>query len=443
MPTRIPLNRCDYHFLTLQRSAKDATVCRFKATMGFDVAGEIASDDLRARMLDALGGMPVLAGRLRYSKVFARPAWEVGEPASIIEDAYRFEDLTSASDPIAAAEASVERAASGAIDLSRPPILRLHHLRTREFDRVVLAWPHPLMDGQGGYEVLRRIGGAKDAAGGQSIESAPTRRLPFEKPPGLRSVRAFRGFLAQRAVSRIQTKLPPLGKIDPAEQVRFARRLNDSGSFETIATMAKRLTPGGPGLYARYLAACTIRALRRLYDNHGWHTPNYAISFPMRPGGMSAVNQPLGNYLVAAALQVPHDVALDWPRLGEAIARQVTAFSTTGADKDQWELLGAAGMMRPGQYHAMMKSSVAMTPLISGYSYFQAEDDQPVEQFAGRPIVRTLFGGMATVPPAWNPVFWRHGPRITMTLAWPVGFIDDALAIEFADLIEQEALGLS
>ncbi len=441
MSTRIRLNRCDYHFLTLQRGAKDATSCRFKATMGFDVAGEIAVDSLRMRMLEVVRDMPVLAGRLRYSMVLARPAWEVGESPHIPDDAYRFEDLTGAADSNAAADGAMERAASGAIDLAKPPIVRLHHVRTREFDRVLLTWPHPLMDGQGGYEVVRKIG--RGSNGVEAEAPARSSKLSFEMPPGLRLIRAVRGFRAQRAVSRIQTQLPPRGTIDPSGRVRFARRLGEGGSFETIAAKAKGLTPAGPGLYARYLAACTLRALRRLYDKHGWSTPNYAISFPMRPGGMSAVNQRLGNYLVSAALQVQHDVALDWPTLSAAISRQVTAFSTTGADRDQWELLGVAGMMRPGQYHAMMKSNVAMTPLISGYSYFQAEDDQPIEQFAGRPIVRTLFGGVATVPPAWNPAFWRLGSRISMTLAWPVGFVDDDLSIEFADLIEHEALGFS
>ena len=296
------------------------------------------------------------------------------------------------------------------------------------------------MDGQGGYHVLRRLAGATNGDRSSDV-SAGADAATLNMSLLTRVSRAMNGYRAQRAVSRIQTRQPLTGSIDGVGRVRFARRLDASNSFETIATAAKRLTPPGPGLYARHLAACTIRALRRLYDSHGWTSPNYAISFPMRPGGLTAAAQPLGNYLVAAALKISHDIALDWPRLGEAIASQVNAFSKTGADLDQWALLWASSLMRPGQYHAMMKSSVAMTPLISGYSYFQAEDANPIDRFLDRPIARMLFGGVVTIPPGWNPAFWRHGSRISMTLAWPMGFIADELAVEFADLIESEALG--
>lgn len=439
---RYPLNRCDYHFLTLQRSPSDQMVCRFKAAMGLDVGGAIASDELTARLSHVLSDIPVLAGRLRFSPILARPQWAVGDALPPIKDIYRFEDVIDQHDAVAAADAAMERAASGPIDLSRSPIIRLHHIRTREFDRVLLVWPHPLMDGQGGYEVLRRMATDKNkdtsvkASDGGEGASVLSRMGMVE-----RGSRAIRGYRAQRAVSRIQTKLPVTGSADAAGRVRFARRLSQPNSFDVVAAAAKRLTPPGPGLYARYLAACTIRALRRLYDHHGWKTPNYAISFPMRPGGISAAAQPLGNYLVAAALQVTHDVALDWPRLGDEVAKQVNAFSTSGADLDQWALLGASSRLRPWQYYAVMKSSVAMTPLISGYSYFQAEDPNPIEHFGSQPIVRTLFGGVVTIPPGWNPAFWRRGSHLAMTLAWPAGFIADELAIEFADLIEAEALG--
>jgi len=439
---RYPLNRCDYHFLTLQRGASASMVCRFKAAMGFDVGGVVAPAELKTGLSRVLGEMPVLAGRLRFSPILARPQWTVDHALPAIEDIYKFEDVNDRPDAIVAADMAMEGAASGSIDLSRSPIIRLHHIRTREFDRVLLVWPHPLMDGQGGYEVLRRV------ATGIEIDKLPKSGKANDGVAAFsqmgiaeRLSRAIRGYRAQRAVSRIQTQLPITGPVDTAGRVRFARRLGQPNSFEIIAAAARRLAPSGPGLYARHLAACTIRALRRLYDNHGWTTPNYAISFPMRPSGLSAAAQPLGNYLVAAALNVSHDVAFDWPRLGDEIAKQVSAFSTSGADLNQWALLGASSRMRPWQYYAVMKSSVAMTPLISGYSYFQAEGSNPIEQFAGRPIVRTLFGGVVTIPPGWNPAFWRHGSHLAMTLAWPVGFIADELATEFADLIESEALG--
>jgi hypothetical protein len=155
---RFSLNPCDYHFYTLQRAAGDAMACMYKAAMGFDVAGGVAGDVLREQMRRVMGELPVLAGRLRFSPILARPAWELDNPARAADDAYRFEDLSTEPNAEAAADAAMERAASGAIDLSSPPIVRLHHIRTSAFDRVLLAWPHPLMDGQGGYEVLHRLG---------------------------------------------------------------------------------------------------------------------------------------------------------------------------------------------------------------------------------------------------------------------------------------------
>lgn len=408
--------------------------------MGFDVGGEVAADDLRARMLRVMDELPVLAGRLRFSPVFARPAWRVDKAAESIQGVYQFEDLSAAKDAVVAADAAMEAAASGSIDLATPPIVRLHHIRTRAFDRVLLTWPHPLMDGQGGYEVLRRLSGVASGDGLSRVDATVATR-EIQMSLIARLSRAIRGYRAQRAVSRILTKPPLTGPVDSSGRIRFARRLDKPDTFAVVASAAKRLTPPGPGLYARHLAACTIRALRRLYEKHGWTTPNYAISFPMRPGGLAASAQPLGNHLVAAALHVPHEIALDWSRLGDAIAGQVAAFSATGGDLDQWALLWASSLMRPGQYHAMMKSSVAMTPIISGYSYFQAEDANPIGQFMNFPIARNVFGGVVTIPPGWNPAFWRHGSRLTMTLAWPAGFIADELAVEFADLIESEALG--
>lgn len=439
---RYPLNRCDYHFLTLQRGANEPKLCRFKAVMGFDVDGTIPQEELQSGLTRALRDFPVLSGYLRYSPIFASPQWQVDEPRPSVGDIYIFEDINDQPDPIAAADAAMERVASGSIDLSRSPIIRLHHIRAGRFDRVLLVWPHPLMDGQGGYEVLRRLAAsANDGEGSQSRGAGDgVRMLPrmgiMERLP-----RAIRGYRDQRAVSRIQTKLPATGSIDAAGCVRIVRRLGQADSFAIVAAAAKRLAPAGPGLYARHLAGCTLRALRRLYDNHGWATPNYAISFPMRPGNASASALPLGNYLVAAALQISHHDVFDRQKLGSEIARQVNAFTTSGADLDQWALLGASSWLRPNQYYAVMKSSVAMTPLISGYSYFQADDPHPIEHFSNRPIVRTLFGGVVTIPPGWNPAFWRHGTHLSMSLAWPVGLYADELANEFADLIESEAIG--
>jgi len=438
---RIPLNPCDYHFYALQRTATDAMTCRFKAAMGFDVSGAVSGEALQQAMHTVLRTIPVLGGRLQFSTLLARPAWEIGEPSSI-QDVYRFEDADGADEGDVAANAAMERAASGAIDLSRPPIVQLHHIRARAFDRVLLTWPHPLMDGEGGYAVLRRL---NEALGhGAAIRAPAVSDHPVSSPAGsffARQIRAVRGFRDQRRISRIQTTQPPSGPVDASGRVRLIRRLGTEGDFNVITAAAKRLAPPGPGLYARHLAACTIRALRRLYDSHGWSTPEYAVSFPMRPGGAAVGELPLGNYLVAAALHVPHADALNWARLGDVIAEQVSTFSREGHDLDQWALLCASARFRPGQYHAAMKSSVAKTPLISGYSYFQAEDATPLEHFAGHSILRDLFGGVVTIPPGWNPAFWRHGRRITLTMAWPVGYFADALAKEYVDLIVAEALG--
>lgn len=438
---RYPLNACDYHFQVLQRGDRAPLQCRFKAVMGFDVDGAVSGDHLQAAMSAAIREFPVLAGRLRFSLLLARPAWHVDAVPSI-QDMYQFEDASAAADCLVAADTALDRAASGSIDLSKPPIVRLHHIRTREFDRILLVWPHPLMDGQGGYEVLQRL--AQGAQGGAFAQSATATTTTYAALDGTilsRVPRAIRGYRDQRTISQFQTTLPPTGTTDPSGRVRIARHLGTAADFGAVAAAAKRLSPQGPGLYARHLAACTLRALRRLYDAHGWSSPEYAISFPMRPGGVSVRGMPLGNYLVSAALRVAHDHVLDWPRLGAAIAAQVAAFSTTGRDLDQWALLKASSRMRPGQYHWMMKSSVAKTPLISGYSYFQAEADAPVEQFADRTVLRDVFGGVVVIPPGWNPAFWRHGRRLSMTLAWPGGFIDDELAMQFASLIETEALG--
>jgi len=449
---RIPLNPCDYHFFVLQRDARRAEICRFIPYLGIDLAGRIEAEGIRRGIAVALRRDPAVAGGLDFSPLLARPHWQVGDlkdPTrnyAVVGQVYQYHDLRASANWPDDADRLVDQVCSGGRNVREGPVWRLHHVEGPTATRVFLTWPHMLMDAQGAYDVLRLIGFESHAdQGPAAISKQATDPLAVE--PWLNRGRRLRaGLRLQRETSRTQTVPPPTGSIDPAMAVRYERRFGLAEDFARLSAAAKRLSPLGPALYARHLASCTLRALKRLYDRHGWSSPNYAISFPMQPRMPFNDRSLHGNYIVSAMIRVESETIADWRRLGETIQTQIAAFRE-GGDLDQWAMLWASGLMRPGQYHWMMKSSVAKTPIQSGFSYFEAghsaDDGEPRKEFLGRSILRAHCGGVAAVPPGWNPVFWRYGDQISMTLAWPRGYLDDALSVEYADLIESEALSPS
>lgn len=444
---RIPLNPCDYHFFILQRDARRAEICRFIPYLGFDLAGRVDAEGIRRGIAIALRRDPALAGGLGFSPVLARPHWRVGDLDAAARQVYQYHDLRATARWPDDVDRLVEQVCSGGRNVREGPVWRLHHVEGPTATRVFIAWPHMLMDAQGAHEVLRLIGFESHADQGAAIfTKRATDPLAAERwPRRWRRMRA--GLRLQREASRTQTVPPPTGRIDPGLAVRYERRFGRSDDFAKLSAAAKRLSPLGPALYARHLASCTLRALKRLYERHGWSSPNYAVSFPMQPRRPFQDRSLHGNYVVSAMIRVEANTIADWRRLGGMIQTQVAPFRDGGGDLDQWAMLWASGLMRPGQYHWVMKSSVAKTPIQSGFSYFEADhsadDGVPRSEFLSRSILRAHCGGIAAVPPGWNPVFWRYGDQISMTLAWPRGYLDDALSVEYADLIESETLSPS
>jgi hypothetical protein len=292
------------------------------------------------------------------------------------------------------------------------------------------------MDADGAFAFLRRVATPND------WPALPDREVDPLSGQGIRNrIQLFReGLRGQNQLSTLVTSPPPTYQSEPIGAFHFTRRLGTPDDWARITTRAKSVTPPGAGLYARYLAACMLRTQHQLFQRQGWKTPYYATSFPMRISTVGS-NRPVhGNYIVSPILYVSSDEVEDEALVGKAVLRQIEAYQAAQGDLQQCAVLWMLSRVRPWQYRAIMRSAVSRSPILTGFSYFQADAKLFFDQVLGVPIVGAHCGGVVAVPPGWNPVFCRHGDRISLTVAWTTGCPPDALAIEFADLIAQTVL---
>ena len=467
MSRRVPLTPCDYLYLThhqvLQRSVRSGSI----AFLMVDAEGHVAPDRVRQALASTVTQHPVCLAPLAISTLTGRPHWRVPRagpqaPLALAERVYRFDDLSASPDW---APRFAEAWHTGFLphwDLSAGPNIRLHHFSLPDDrTRFCLHWPHFLMDAEGAQLLLGRLhdkrsesktgraDGPRDLDGGLQSRTAPD-GPPLDVLTDVSLLRRLRLFRRGFGLNKDGRGLAARPLFDDAAQTVASygedHRNWQGEQVRRIQAQATSLTPAGPALYARYLAACTIRALHRVYQEAGVQTDAYLITLPLRvtlknPDGTPLRRRPIpGNYLVSPIICGRRELVDDGRALAADILRQLEAYRRADGDLVQWTMVWAASYLRASWYPLLFKLRLGFETLSSGFSYVHAMEQQGAE-IAGAPIADMWYGGPLATPPGWNPVFTRFRDRVNLSLTWNRPGVADDVARRYAELIEQEVLG--
>lgn len=457
---RIPLSPCDYlvfnHDCFMRRKDQGAYTC----LMGLEIVGFVAPARVRRALAQTFLALPVMAASLRVSIVYGRPFWVVPPLTEATAHlaaavAHRFIDLRGCADAEDRLRASINDSFAARWNHASGPQIRLdQYALPGDRTKFCLRWLHFLMDAEGAQHLFGEIDRlAAEQAGplaGRAL-AAPTAESSGRRavdPLRLHSY-AGRWKLAGRCLQRLRQgsglQAQPLHPqiFPPAADHRCLLRSWSPGECQAVRENAKRTTPPGPGLYARHLLACTIRALDRIYVSQGAVTDVYLLTMPFRmplgsPVGDGSAPRPIhGNYLVPLTICGRRELVGDRAALGEDILHQYTRFTDDQTDVMWCAMMWALGHLRLSMYQALLRLQIGFAPLSSGFSYY-GEIEPPLRGFLGARL-RNLWGA-ATVatPPGWNVAFSRFDNSLNLTLTYARPVIRDALAEQYARWLEEE-----
>lgn len=444
-PRRIRLSPCDYHFLVIQHSTTRRNASSEVSFATLKLKGHPDGVRLKAALRRAIMDNPAICGRIGYTLTLARPYWRIERIDDPVHAAYRYHDLRSRDDWPGGVHDGIGRAINTPWDFARPPLVRLDHFDGPD-DRACLClqWPHALMDAEGAHLFFRELSRLADdsetprTAGLLDVQHCDD---PLSGHTVMQKLKLFRAGLKSHArTNALPVNRLPIGPPDASNPYRYSVRLGEAEDFQRIKANAKRFAPPGAGLYARFLAACVLRALHRLYRRHKVDTPNYLLAYP---SGVNAPGSPrtlTGNYVVVYTVSAAAKQIEDINRLGEHIQKQIADFREPHAGRDLWALFWMAGQMRPWQYRRLMRSSMGNSQVHSGFAYYQADTDPPWTHLAGAEIERMRLAGIVMNSPGWNAVFCRYRERLVFNLSWVSGCCREHIVNEYADLVAEEAL---
>jgi hypothetical protein len=445
----------------LERSVRGANL----ACMTLETAGYVEPQTVREALAKALAAHPVLTAGVKVSPFSGRPYWKVGAApdalaASSAERAFTYQDLRN--DPgwqERLAELCRQRYFSR-WDIEVGPQVGLEQYALPE-DRTcfVMRWPHFLMDAEGAQwflsEIARHYRAAPPPVDGEPEKLRPSPTETTDLPPddhqtdvldgrslferlrllrtGLRFPKEHRGLL-------IRSIVPPSGA--PLESVGLLHRHWPAEQTKAIQERARASTPSGPALYARYLAACVVRALDRVYQESSIDSDAFLITFPMRaiPGDRLERRPVPGNYLVSPLLCARRELIHEGQSLDLDFLRQLDEYRRQDGHLAQWAMIWAASFMRTSFYEWVFRLPFGFESLSSGFSYY-GEIRPPLTVFCGLKMLNFYGGFPLGTPPGWNPAFSRFQDRLNLSLTWNRPDIPDPLAERYAELIEAEVLG--
>ncbi len=458
VPPRIPLNPSDYFFYSHHRMMQQRREGGNIAFMVMDVDGHV--DPRRVRTILARGFLihPVLMAPLRIALVSGRPYWRIPRDRftaarDASAKAHLFEDFRGRDDAELLADQRAWSRYTADWNLKSGPQFRLEqYVMPGNRTRIIIRWPHLLMDAAGALWFLAemaRLSSTDDAR--HHMKSADGLRLDHEILDPLSGISfarrlylLLRGFFLQRGHRSlvVRTHIPP--DAPPLQDQGHIHRSWEGEQAARIRELARQRTPGGPALYARYMAACVFRALHRLYTERGIETDAYLITMPLSifdflPPGSAAARPVPGNYLVSPTLRGHAAKMGDKFALGEDIQRQLQLYRESRTPLSQWALVWAAGASRTWFYQWLMRLPMGLEKLASGFSFY-GELQTPIRTFCGADVTNLWGGGPLPTPPGWNPVFSRFADKLNLSLSYSRPVIEDALARRYVQLIESEVL---
>lgn len=439
------MNPCDCVFHGLDYLLKRRGYGGTGTFMIMELTGSLTPEAVRGALERAAAVHPVIASAATISRWRAWPCWTCRDDA--VPPHVTHSDLLGERDWARMADELCEARLSSGWDTAQPPQVRIELYSGPGRTRLCLRWAHALMDAGGAQWLL----GEMHRLAVEPPSEPPAALLPDDARvnplAGVGSLRRWTMLLHRAARCRPRVSLPGSGLAmslpDRPADSRRLRYLVRSWSAEVTArvqALAKDVTPPGPGLYSRYLAACVLRAVKHLHTEHGRHLPVYGLMFPMSVPGMTARPLP-GNYLVAAPLLVAPERLSDRRVLGTDIAQQLGNFRAQDGERSSWALQRLLAQLRAGQYRRLLGRETERQPFVTGFSYY-GEIDPPLRKFLGHEITNFYGGGVISIPPAWNVTFSRFSERVNLLIAWPDEAFPPRVVERYADLIEAEAIGL-
>lgn len=452
MNRRIRLNPCDYLFRGQHRVTARKGAGGYVTYMMLDAEGDLDPGWLKQAFANVLAAHPVALGRFGCTLLTGRPMWIVSRDAASealqsAQSAFHHENWERDADWQSKLEFASSIGNAAGWESLRAPLARLEHysLPNRRH-RVILRWPHPLMDADGAQWFLSELARCGDGAEPRPSELSddgewvdPLRRRPFSD-----RVRLFiQGAGYQRTYNKAAAMLLPPDSTTGAPDHRVIHRVWAADEVKRIQEYAKRVTPPGPLLYARHLAACVLRAIHDLFLQKGVETGHYLITVPMRVGVSDPASdlfksRPVaGNYLVAPIVCVPRDQMDDVAAVGRIIQEQLTDYLARRGDILQWTMMWAASLIHAWVYDIIFSLPFEGGRYATGFSYY-GEIARPLRKLGGAKVVNLWGGGPNTTPPALNPTFSRFDDRLNLTLTYTMPAVSDATAADYVRLIERE-----
>lgn len=452
---RIPFNPADYFFYSHDRMMRSRSEGGNIAMMSMDLDGRIDPVHLKEALRLAYIAHPVLMAELRLSLFKGCPYWKLPndvERRSVesCDAAFFYDDFRKSPNGLELADALFASRYGPNWRLKAGP-----QMHVEQYDlpgdqtRICIRWPHLLMDAEGAMwflaELMRfgndhRTGApAHEGSNGLHHDAElidPLAGRSFFSRVGM----TIDGLRSLKAPKEHIATLFDDGK-PPFRDQRIIHRAWSGERFQQFRNLAKQYAPDGPGPYAKYLAACTILALHRIFTGQGIQTDAYLITMPHSVSARATTGpatRPLqGNYLVSPTLRGARELVEDKSALATDIARQIEAYERADLPIKQWAISWAASFSRAGFYQMLMRLPLGLEALSSGFSYYR-EIRAPLDSLCGAKI-RNLWGtGPLPTPPAWNPVFSVFGDTLNLGLTYARPAISDELAEQYVRAIENE-----
>jgi|GEM_PF-1473297 len=448
----ISFNPADYFFyshdLMMRRKRQGGNI----ALMSMDLDGHIAPDDLQAAILSVYQQHPVLAARLGMSLMWGRPVWKAPNDAAMIEGqaraAYQYDDLHERVDALQVADELFQQRYLAEWDLQHGPQMRFEHYDLPDDKtRLVIRWPHMLMDAEGAMWMLARMDAAKPTPSGAPFDGLHQDKQLNDPLAGQGFFKRLQLLLASFSAQRQSVNKTIRTLFDhehpPFEDYRCIHRSWDRAAGEAIKEKARKLTPAGPALYGRFFAVCILRALRRVFAERKVETDAYLITMPQNLSFIGADDpkrhtRPLqGNYIVSPTLYGERELIDDRVALAASLSEQLESYRKRDVHLKQWAMFWAADWSRWWFYQMLMRLPLGLEALSSGYSYY-GEIRYPIRNICGAQVTNLWGAGPLPTPPAWNPVFCWFDGVLNFSLTYTRPVVSDELAERYAEYIFEE-----
>ncbi|MBI4469660.1 MAG: hypothetical protein HY650_10105 [Acidobacteria bacterium] len=443
-PQRFRLNPCDYLLLSVRRAWEAQGMSGGCTMMVLDTEGELPPERVYQALARAMDAHPITKARIRYNRWSGRPVWEMpNDSEDSARGAFTFLDLRDAPDWSAEMLTLSQERCAIPPDMNQGPQVRLdYYAGPRGRARICLRWSHELMDGEGArWFFAEMTGPGEDGRNESVVAPRPDGEIIdvlAQKPLSERLRLAWRAVRAVGAYGKLTYKslTPAPAVIGHGLRLRF--KVFEAEDFATIQANALAVCPNGPALLARYLAACVIRSLHRLYTARSIELPIYSIALPMsvRPGGARPVP---GNYLVWMPLLGHRERVMDTKELGVDLHAQMTYFLEREMAEGNWVVIQALSKLSVSRYQKMIQLGLQKHRGLAGFSYIGSAGPT-ISSFLGARVTNIWATTPVPAPPGWNAVFYKLDKQLTFSLNWIRDFIPDELAEEFMTIIEEEAV---